>query len=70
MGLTGSSGALPIWNDFMKRYIKAFSPDDFPWPESTTIYKYEKEDLEMFVPELAEHEKVPHFLIFRKGNEP
>lgn len=68
--LTGASGALPIWFDFMKHYVKAFPADDFKWPEGTMTYTYKGEDLGKFISELAEYEQVPHVLVFRKGNEP
>ena len=69
-GLTGSSGAIPIWSSFMKRYASAFPPDDFKWPENTVAYEYSAEDLQKITPKADEHEKIPHTLIFRKGNEP
>jgi len=33
--LTGSSGAVPIWTQFMKKIGVRFPADDFPWPETT-----------------------------------
>jgi penicillin-binding protein 1B len=32
--LTGASGALPVWIDFMKKAAIQFPPDDFAWPAS------------------------------------
>ena len=32
-GLTGASGALPIWTRYMNSYMKQFPPLDFNWPE-------------------------------------
>jgi penicillin-binding protein 1B len=34
-GLTGSSGPVPIWTEYMKNMAIVYPPDDFPWPEST-----------------------------------
>jgi penicillin-binding protein 1B len=33
--LTGSSGAVPVWTQFMKKIGTRFPADDFPWPEHT-----------------------------------
>lgn len=33
--LTGASGALPIWIEFMKNYSSQFPANDFAWPENT-----------------------------------
>lgn len=33
-GLTGSSGALPIWTDFMKNFASQYPALDFRWPEN------------------------------------
>ncbi len=33
--LTGSSGAVPVWTQFMKKIGTRFPADDFPWPENT-----------------------------------
>jgi penicillin-binding protein 1B len=38
-GLTGTSGALPIWTDYMKNYASHFPPIDFPLPENTVKVK-------------------------------
>ena len=34
-GLTGASGAVPIWLDFMKTEVQNFAPNDWIWPEGT-----------------------------------
>ncbi|USN47310.1 MAG: PBP1A family penicillin-binding protein [Pseudobdellovibrionaceae bacterium] len=70
-GLTGASGALPIWAEFMKSYATRYPPEDFKWPEGTTQYFYSPNDLQMVVPNLEENElKQDIPLIFRTGNEP
>jgi penicillin-binding protein 1B len=33
-GMTGGSGAVPIWANYMNSYASALPPIDFPWPES------------------------------------
>lgn len=33
-GLSGSSGALPVWTQFMKKIATRYPPDDFKWPEN------------------------------------
>lgn len=33
--LTGSSGAVPVWTQFMKKIGTRFPADDFAWPENT-----------------------------------
>lgn len=37
--LTGASGAVPIWLDFMRSYENQFPADDFKWAEQTQIEK-------------------------------
>lgn len=32
-GLTGSSGAVPLWTRFMKDFASSFPSEDFSWPE-------------------------------------
>ncbi|MEZ0392333.1 MAG: transglycosylase domain-containing protein [Pseudobdellovibrionaceae bacterium] len=34
-GLTGASGAVPLWIQFMKKVTPQNSTQDFPWPEKT-----------------------------------
>ncbi len=69
-GLTGASGALPLWWSFMKKYGSTFPADDFLWPENTSSYEYSIEDLAKTVIELSDYERKIHTLIFRKGHEP
>ena len=32
-GLSGASGAVPLWTAYMKAYGASFPPDDFTWPD-------------------------------------
>jgi penicillin-binding protein 1B len=47
-GLTGASGPLPIWSDYMISATQKYAADDFQWPENTEVIpwheKLEKED--------------------------
>jgi penicillin-binding protein 1B len=35
LGLTGATGALPIWVQYMKNYSSKLSGQEFHWPEGT-----------------------------------
>ena len=54
--LTGASGALPIWTQYMKAYGVSFPAEDFAWPETTTIRDFQPT------------EGPPVSLVFRKAN--
>ncbi|MBC7755024.1 MAG: transglycosylase domain-containing protein [Moraxellaceae bacterium] len=47
--LTGASGAVPIWGNYMKVAVPHYGTEDFLWPEGITAKEYEFPDL---------HEKV------------
>lgn len=69
-GLTGASGALPIWTDYMKSYASHFPPIDFPIPENTTRVKVPAPEQEV-----EEGKRDPNWpteieLIFKTGTEP
>jgi penicillin-binding protein 1B len=67
--LTGASGAVPIWTDFMKKATAEDPPDDFPWPEGTVKTEISPEkQRELNIPE--KDATLPVELIFRKGTEP
>jgi penicillin-binding protein 1B len=66
--LTGSSGAVPIWTDFMKRATAEDPESDFTWPEDTVKVTFDENKLrEMNVP-MKEPMSVE--LVFKKGTEP
>jgi penicillin-binding protein 1B len=60
--LTGASGAVPIWTQYMKSYGVSFPAEDFAWPESTTLRDYQMEPL----PNLQTQERLSATLVFRK----
>lgn len=43
--LTGGSGAVPVWTQFMKKIGTRFPADDFPWPETTKKVELDEEAL-------------------------
>ncbi len=69
--LTGSSGALPIWVDFMKQMGRHFSSDDFQWPEDTEVKTV---NVPSQFPELSltwpEGDPEDIDLVFKKGTGP
>lgn len=73
--LTGGSGAVPIWTQYMRAYASSFPPDDFVWPEGTEKKTYEQDRLMEFgVPEAEftdpKNPGAPVELIFREGLAP
>ncbi len=67
--LTGASGAVPIWTEFMKKATMDDPPDDFTWPENTVkVVLDEKKLRALNIPE--KDSQAPVELIFRKGTEP
>lgn len=67
--LTGASGAVPIWTEFMKKATLDDPPDDFVWPEDTVkVIVDEKALRTLNVPEKDISGSVE--LIFKKGTEP
>ena len=54
-GLTGGSGTVPIWIDFMKSVTGHDSPVDFPWPKGVKTEKLqppqEKQEIELILPD-------------------
>jgi len=66
--LTGASGAVPIWTDFMKRVTLDDPEEDFPWPEDTVKVHFDESKLqEMNVPP---QDLTSVDLVFKKGTEP
>lgn len=44
--LTGASGSVPVWAEYMKKIGTRFPPDDFEWPEGTVKKDIPRDDLE------------------------
>ena len=44
-GLSGSSGALPVWTQFMKKIATRYPPDDFSWPANTEVHHLDENTL-------------------------
>lgn len=57
-GLTGSSGAIPIWTQFMKDFASRFPPTDFPWPSGLKSYHLPAQELESLIEKLPPKENV------------
>jgi penicillin-binding protein 1B len=74
-GLTGATGAVPIWTNYMKAYAATFPPDDFPWPTSVEQVTLNADQLagygapnESGGKNSENHESVT--LVFKKGQGP
>lgn len=66
-GLTGASGALPLWIQFMKSFVAKYPADDFAWPEGVEKVQLSVEDLKKIVPHPEPYElATPTELYFRK----
>lgn len=70
--LTGGSGAVPIWTQYMKAYASSFAPVDFRWPEGVETLPFSNEQLQKFgVPERDAAKVIdPVVLVFKKGQAP
>jgi penicillin-binding protein 1B len=68
--LTGSSGGVPVWTDFMKKIGSRYPADDFPWPEGTVKVTLDEETLKALNALQAPFDPTSVELIFRKGTEP
>ncbi len=57
-GLTGSSGALPVWSEYMSKVLTLFpTTNDFAWPESLASIEVSSSILSRMIPSLKDHEK-------------
>lgn len=64
--LTGSSGGVPIWTQYMKEYVSNFPPLDFEVPEGTEVREISVEDqIGLNVPEDEKRPLEPIQLIFK-----
>lgn len=48
--LTGASGALPLWVDFMKGYATRYPADDFKWPDGVSKFEISPAEYQKLVP--------------------
>ncbi|MBT4763045.1 MAG: PBP1A family penicillin-binding protein [Bdellovibrionaceae bacterium] len=56
--LTGASGAVPIWTQFMKSYATQYPAEDFPWPDYVRKESFSQEELAEKIQGVAK-EKLP-----------
>lgn len=68
-GLTGSSGAVPIWTQFMKATASQAPADDFAWPENTELRVLGTSDLQK-LNALQENDPEAVELVFDKSKLP
>lgn len=67
--MTGGSGSVPVWTEFMKKVATRFPPDDFPWPAGTVKHEMTRADLEaLHAYREGDPEKME--LIFAEGTQP
>lgn len=66
--LTGASGAVPIWTDFMKKVTAEDPLEDFPLPEGAVKVTFDEKKLQEMNTPMKEPMNVD--LVFKKGTEP
>ncbi len=54
--LTGATGALPLWVDYMKTAAARFPPDDFNWPREVEKLTLSPDEYRKLVPKAAVYE--------------
>lgn len=67
-GLTGASGALPLWAKFEKTVASRFPSEDFAWPEGVELRTFSPDDIMAKYPSLRKFAHWPPQiqLVFRK----
>lgn len=65
-GLTGASGALPMWVDFMQQYTDKDPETDFAWPDDVEVKTYSADEIKELIPKPAEYELVDTQLVMPK----
>ncbi len=69
-GLTGSSGALPIWSEYMKKTLKLFPVENnFPSEQSLEEVNLNPTDIEKLIPNAKDHEFTEIKLLLPKNYE-
>lgn len=66
--LTGASGALPLWIDYMKSYAIKYPPDDFNWPEGVEKFELSPDDYQKLIPKAATYELEAPTELIRSSN--
>lgn len=69
-GLTGASGALPIWADFMKSESQRRLQRDFDWPEGTVLYPLSVMKYNSLLKHPEDLPFTEFTLVFRTGEQP
>lgn len=69
LGLTGASGALPIWVKFMSQFATRYKNQDFTWPEGTWPVTLRDRELQKLLPEKDTSEMGPVEIILRSVDE-
>lgn len=70
-GLTGASGAVPIWAEYMRRAAAHLPAEDFKWPEGVEPYEVSVDmQIDLNIPEIEKVPLQPNSLIFRSGTAP
>ncbi len=64
-GLTGASGALPLWLAFMQKYCLRFARGDFAWPAGVETFTYPARDLKRQVPTAEPYETAKNTELIR-----
>jgi penicillin-binding protein 1B len=70
-GLTGATGAVPIWANYMKNYATSYPAKDFNWPEGVEkITLTPEQQLSYGVPAKSSEKLENIELVFKKGQFP
>lgn len=68
--LTGTSGAVPVWLQFMKKIGVKYPADDFTWPEGTVKVMLNEETLRALGAIKGPDDPLSVELIFKEGTQP
>ncbi|WP_413585368.1 transglycosylase domain-containing protein [Bdellovibrio sp. HCB274] len=68
--LTGSSGGVPVWTDFMKKIGSRYPADDFALPEDAVKVTLDEDTLKALNALQAPFDPTSVELVFKKGTEP
>lgn len=70
-GLTGTSGAVPMWTDYMKQVGVQYPPIDFQWPEEIVVGQLDVSTQESLgIPAFPNQPLEPAELVFIRGTQP